>query len=161
MPGTNRISISFTDEDLKSIQDSVSVLELKLKPLLVKISANERRELPKMGDKTVSFVTKAAEYAENNPSLVPQFIDIGEMRKDISIISVLRTLTGPLNALSDMLNDTMLLAGSEAYSSALAFYGSVKYAARFNQPAAESIYNDLKQQFPRPAVIKEETNVSA
>ena len=55
-----------------------------------------------------------------------------------------------------MLNDTMLVAGSEAYISALAFYGSVKYAARLNQPGAEVIYSELKRQFPRNAAQKEE-----
>lgn len=161
MTGTNQVSIGNIEDDLKVIQDAMSVLEQKLKPLLVKISASERQELPKMGAKTLSFVIKATEYAENNPSLVPQFIDLKEVRKDISAVSTLRMLAGPLQSLSDMLNDTMLLAGSEAYSAALAFYGSVKYAARLNQPAAEVIYNDLKSQFPRSSGKKEEIEKAA
>ena len=37
----------------------------------------------------------------------------------------------------------------KAYISALAFYGSVKYVARLNQPAAEVDFSELKRQFPR------------
>ncbi len=161
MTGTNQVSIEIIEDDLKTIQGAINILEQKLKPLLVKISASERQELPKMGAKTLSFVIKATEYAENNPSLVPQFIDLKEVRKDITAVSTLRMLAGPLDTLSDMLNDTMLLAGSEAYSAILAFYGSVKYAARLNQPAAEVIFNDLKRQFPRVSNNKEETEKEA
>jgi hypothetical protein len=149
MNSENRVSVVFSDEDVKAIQDAVNILNQKLLPFLIKVGPEERRMIPKMGDKTVSFVTKAAEYASSNPALVPQFIDVEEIKKDVSLVSVLRTIAGPLDTISDLLNDTMLVAGSEAYCSALAFYSSVKFAARMNQPGAEVIFNELKQQFPR------------
>ena len=156
MNGENRVSIELSDEDVKTVRDALSVLSQKLTPVLIKVSAEERRMIPKMGDKTVSFVTKVSEFATDNPALVPQYIDMSEMKKDIAVISVLRSIAGPLDTLCDLLNDTMLVAGSEAYISALAFYGSVKSATRLNEPGAEVIFNELKQQFPRTPASKEE-----
>jgi hypothetical protein len=66
MSGENRVSIVLSDEDVKTIRDAVNVLNQKLTPVLLKISADERRIIPKMGDKTVSFVTKATDFASNN-----------------------------------------------------------------------------------------------
>jgi hypothetical protein len=161
MNSENRVSIVFSDDDVKDIQMAVDILNKKLLPRLIKIDANERRMLPKMGDKTVAFVTKANEFAINNPSLVPQFIDVNETEKDINLVKVLRTIAGPIDTISDMLNDTMLVAGSEAYCSTLAFYSSVKFASRMNQPGAEIIANELKRQFPKPANSKEPDNIAS
>lgn len=152
MVGENRVSITLSPETIQKVKEAVKVLEDNLQPLLVKISAAERRELPKMGDKTVAFVTKATEYAERNSNIVPAYIDVPELRKDIGTVESLRTIAGELEKLSDQLNDTMMLAGSEAYTAALAFYGAVKVAAKMNQPGAEVIYNELKQRFPKTSI---------
>lgn len=47
-----------------------------------------------------------------------------------------------------MLDDTMMLAGSEAYVAALAFYNAVKGVGRANVPGAALIYEDLRGRFP-------------
>jgi len=45
------------------------------------------------------------------------------------------------------LDDTITVAGSEAYIAALAFYKSVKVAATMNVPGAQEIYDDLSKRF--------------
>jgi hypothetical protein len=47
-----------------------------------------------------------------------------------------------------MLEDTAFLAGSEAYSASLAFYGAIKNAAKNKVPGATQAYEDLKARFP-------------
>ena len=47
------------------------------------------------------------------------------------------------------LDDTVMMSGSEAYMAALAYYHSVKQAAKMNVPNAKSIYEDLKQRFEK------------
>ena len=47
-----------------------------------------------------------------------------------------------------MMEDSMTQAGSEAYVAALAFYQSVKGAAKAKVPGADAIYNDLNSRFP-------------
>ena len=101
-----------------------------------------------MGDKTVAFVTKAAEHAAQNPSLVPPYVDLAELQKDLNAVEKLRAFYNPMAQMTKMLDDTMLLAGSEAYVAALAFYNAVKGAARANVPGAALIYEDLRERFP-------------
>lgn len=149
---TNRISLKLTDTDLQAIRSAVSVLQTQLLPHLVDLDADARRELPKMGDKTVAFVRKAYEYAATNPTLCPPFLDLAEFGVDLGAVDTLLGLLRPLSQVTDMLDDSTLLAGSEAYAAALSYYQSVKAAARSGVPGAETIAEDLSQRFPgRPS----------
>jgi len=59
----NRISLSLPEADMKAVREAVQVLQDKLLPHLITLAPEERRQLPKMGDKTVAFVLKAVNYA--------------------------------------------------------------------------------------------------
>jgi hypothetical protein len=47
-----------------------------------------------------------------------------------------------------MVEDTIMVAGSEAYHAALAVYHNVQTAAKQDIPGAKAIYEDLKNRFP-------------
>jgi hypothetical protein len=53
-----------------------------------------------------------------------------------------------LRQLTDTLDDTRLLAGSEACDAARAFYKYVKVAAAENLPGAKAVYAALRERFP-------------
>jgi hypothetical protein len=144
----NLVSLSISEGELAEIRKAIEVLQKNLLPYLLELTISEKESLAKMGDKTVAFVTKATEHAEAQPKLVPAFIDIAELRKDLEAIEILRPLFNSLNQLSKGLDDTMTVAGSEAYSAALAFYQSVKVGAKLNVSGAQEIYNDLQVRFP-------------
>ena len=58
-------------------------------------------------------------------------------------------LARPIEQLNRTLDDTIMLSGSEAYVAALAYYNSVKRAAKINVPGALTIHEDLKKRFDR------------
>jgi secreted Zn-dependent insulinase-like peptidase len=145
----NLVSLNITPADMQEIRSAITTLELKLLPYLLEISNQEKKELPKMKDKTVAFVTKATEHAEQNPQLVPPFISVEELRKDLEAVETLRKVLNPLEKICKSVDDTMLVAGSEAYKSALAFYNSVKAGQRLNASGAKEVYDDLKVQFEK------------
>jgi hypothetical protein len=100
-----------------------------------------------MGDKTIAFVQKSLEYAETNPALVPGYLDVPEARKDFALAQDLNTVLKQVSTLQRAIEDTAMVAGSEAYNAALVFYSSVKGASRVNVPGSEAVYNDLQQRF--------------
>ncbi|NJM16545.1 MAG: hypothetical protein HC896_15270 [Bacteroidales bacterium] len=51
------------------------------------------------------------------------------------------------NRLSEMISDTLLAAGTDAYTAALSIYSSAKMAAKENIPGIDTIVDDLKRQF--------------
>jgi len=54
-----------------------------------------------------------------------------------------------LARLTTEIDDTMTLAGSEAYSAALSIYKVLKNAASMGQPGAKEASIELKNRFPR------------
>lgn len=148
MSQTNQISTTIPAETMADIQAKLNALNASLADyLLFNLTASERMELTKMGDKTIAFVQKSLEYAENNPTLVPGYINVPEAKKDYQFSQELNSIWKQVSMLQRAIEDTMMVAGSEAYDAALVFYKSVKGASRVNVPGSEAVYNDLAQRF--------------
>ena len=147
MSQDNLVSISISAEDDQAITDALQVLQDKLQPYLIALTPDDRRKLPKMSNRTIPFVQKSLEYAETNTQFAPVFVDIPEMKKDVEAVNKLTQYFRIIDELHEHLDDTVMLAGSEAYVAALAFYNSVKLASKMKQQGAEPIYDDLKERF--------------
>lgn len=147
MAQDNQISALLTPAEYDAIRAAMDIIRQKL-PFLVNLTDAERQVYAKMGDKTVAFVTKALEYAKYNPHLVPPYLNVAEFAKDMELIVQLRNILRPLLSLTEGLDDTLMLAGSESYAAALTFYNSVKMASKMNIAGTTAIYNDLKVRFP-------------
>jgi len=154
MPQQNMFSLNISQQDIAEINKAIATLKAKLMPALKAVKSEEKSELPKMGDKTYSFVTKALEYCEANPELVPPFLDTDEFKRDLKSIEMLRSFYSPIEQVAEMLSDSMTLAGSDAYSAALMFYGSVKSAKKSNVAKAGTIFDDLSSKFPGKKAVK-------
>ena len=105
----------------------------------------------RMADKTVAFVTKTTDYATSNPSFVPSFVDLAELKQDTAGMAALTPLRQQCDQLALDLDSTVMIAGSEAYGNALTVYGNIKFLARNNQPGAQAAYDDLSVRFPGSA----------
>ena len=144
----NQVSVEIPEADLVAVKDAIQILNEKLLPHLKNLSAEDRREIPKMGDKTFVFVSKAHAHMISNPNLVPPYVEVEELKEDLEAVQTLKQVYGPLRQLADLLDDTMLLSGSEAYIGALAFYNYVKGAGKAGVPGTDMIYGDLQKRFP-------------
>jgi hypothetical protein len=147
MPQENKVSITLKLEDLKKVLDALNAANAVLKPYLIALTPAERQELPKMSDGTAPFVQKTLEYAQTNSGFVPAYIDVKELKTDFDAVEALAQIFRPVEQLYFNLSDTMTLSGSEAYVASLAFYNSVKQAAKINVPGAKAIAEDLKLRF--------------
>ena len=154
MPQQNQINLNIPETDMADIRASVDTLVARLLPHLHILTASDRLELPKMGDKTVSFVQKSLEYGQKNPELVPAYLSLELMDADLRAVQVLREILQHLSPLVSALEDSMTLAGSEAYQAALMFYRNLKMAQQARIPNAEAIYSDLAARFPGGARAK-------
>ncbi|MFW6100737.1 MAG: hypothetical protein ACOC90_05070, partial [Bacteroidota bacterium] len=80
--------------------------------------------------------------------LIPDFIDMEGFRTDLDSTVTLRELYRTFEDTAKMLNDSLMLAGSEALQAALAFYAYLKIASRSKVPGARSAYKELSEYFP-------------
>ena len=119
-----------------------------LKPYLLTLTSTERSDMPKMGDKSSAFVQMAFEYSKTNPEFAPRYMNLGDFEIDFvdsqNLISTLNTVT----QLTNGIDDTKMVAGSEAYQAALLYYNGVQKAVDMNIPGAKAVYEVLKSRFP-------------
>ena len=154
MSQPNQISVVLDDATLTEVKAAIGVLRTKLVPLLKTLTVQDRRELPKLGDKTTAFVQKSFDYTAVHPDLVPGYLDCDAFRIDLEALKVLQSLERELAPVNDALADSVMLAGSEAYQAALVFYNNVKTAKKVNIGSAASVYDDLSDRFPGAPVKK-------
>ncbi|GAT62971.1 hypothetical protein [Paludibacter jiangxiensis] len=151
MAQENMISAEITAPTLTTVKTKTEEIRTLLANVLTtNLTAEERQNRLKMGEKTVAFVAKALEFATNNPTLVPSYLNLAEAKKDYALVTATMSVLQGLTTLQRGLEDTQMVAGSEAYDAALIFYSSIKNACHSNVPGAQAIYDELKKQFPRP-----------
>lgn len=143
----NQISAAISDQTLAQIETKISEIRQLLSPYLVNLTSEERTKLPKMSDKSVSFVSKVMEYIKTNPDLIPPMMDKEEMEKDFKLNQSLQPVFKILKQLSENVGETLMLTGHEAYVQALLYYATVKMAAKTGSPDAKTIQEDLGKRF--------------
>jgi hypothetical protein len=101
----------------------------------------------KMGDKSIAFVQKASAYADQYTDQLPGFVQLPELKKDLETVTVLNEYCQELSLINRMMEDTIMLAGSEALEASLVVYTSIKIAAKNNVGGAQEAFNDMKARF--------------
>jgi hypothetical protein len=144
----NRVSAALSQEDQDALLNAVATIRQKL-PFLLGLSPDERRTLPRLGDKSRAFVTKALEVATQNPDFLPRSFDIDEMRQDVRLFDAMYPLLLSLTQLQELLDDTTTVVGSEAYAAALLVYGYAKTSGR--NTGLDAAVDDMSQRFARKA----------
>ncbi|MEQ9553231.1 MAG: hypothetical protein RIM23_26865 [Coleofasciculus sp. G3-WIS-01] len=140
------ISATLTPEQREAVMQAVATIKTNL-TFLVDLSPEERKSLPKMGDKSRAFVTKALEVATQNPDFLPRSFDIEEFRKDVQLSETLYPLLLAIAQLHELLDDTYLAVGSEAYTAALQVYNYAK--ASGNVGGLDTLIEEMGQRFAR------------
>jgi hypothetical protein len=144
----NKISIEIPAAEYQAIMEHLNNAQAALSKYVIALTPAQRMGLPKLGDKTLAFVNKTAEYANSQSKFVPSYLDKAEWDKDIKAFGQLTNLLALSNQITSTIADTAMLAGSEAYVNSLSFYNNVKQANKMNEPSAKPIYEDLSQRFP-------------
>jgi len=126
---SNLISTSMSQKEIDEILAAIERIN-KLLPHLITLSNEEKASLPKVSFSNIDFVNEVLDMAEDNPEQVPESINIPEIRKDIELIESITKILRPLKQLEKKLEDSALLAGSEAYIPSLAIFNSVRMRNR-------------------------------
>ncbi len=142
----NRVSATLAAADKQAVIDAIGVIRKNM-PFLIDLSADERRDLAKMGDKSEAFVSKVLEVVEQNPALVPAAYNAPEFRRDWDLFKELQTLTVPLSQLAELVDDTMTELSAELYAAALVGYALFQATAPTS--GLDVVLDDLAQRFAR------------
>ncbi len=144
----NKISATLSDEDAATVVAAINTIKQKL-PFLIDLSPEERRSLPKMGDKSRGFVRAALTVAQQNPDILPRLFDVDEFARDVALEEKLARISGSFSKLAELLDDTLVAVGSDAYVAALTTYQCARIAGK--GAGLDGQLDALGQRFARKA----------
>lgn len=144
----NRISASVDDETIGDIQAGLSSIRERL-PFLLNFLEDNRPYLLEINEHLLPFMERSLEDAHQHPNLVPPFLDLEELARDLQLYRQLLRLLEPIQEMTSMLHDTAMAAGSDAFETALVFYKRVRMGAQLGDKEAEKVleeYNEMLAQ---------------
>jgi hypothetical protein len=153
---SNRVSEVIPEAVITEVTNKLNECRIALAPYLLGLTEQERQDLFKMGNKTIATVQKVQSYVQTNPDFIPSYMQTNEFEKDVAVASVLTPLHNVALQLASDMDDTRMLAGSEALAEALIYYGSVREASSRGIAQAKPIYDDLVQRFVKKRKKKDE-----
>ena len=142
----NRLNITATTEQITAVKAALQTITTNL-PFLLGLTIDERVALPAINVNNKAFTEDAINAGVNNSSLIPSYVSVATMQNDMMLFSQLDEIIILTKQLLEKLEDTQLLAGSEAYTSALTLYKLFGAAADAGVPGADAITAQLKQRF--------------
>ncbi|MBW4582590.1 MAG: hypothetical protein KME42_23720 [Tildeniella nuda ZEHNDER 1965/U140] len=142
----NRVSATLSASDKTTVVEAIETLKTAM-PFLTSFTADERKALPKTGDRSRGFILNALEVAQRHNDCLPRSFDIEEMQKDVQLMEDLHPILMAITQLQSVVNDTYTAANCEAYTAALKVYDCAK--AHKDMPGMETVVEQLKQQFAR------------
>lgn len=142
----NRVSAELSEADRQAVLAAIETIRQKL-PFLIDLSPEQRRSLPKMGDKSRAFVGKALAVAQNNSNFLPRSFSVEEMARDVGLTEALQPIMVSLTRLQEQVQDTYIEVGSEAYTAALVVYQYGRTSG--DGESLETLLDDMSQRFAR------------
>jgi len=147
---TNNLNTSVNIEELaREVRKLVWNLEKNLKPLLIALSPQLKKELANVLDQSLEFISTVVENTKAYREFIPVDMEVGELWMNFNVTTTLRGLNKQIIHLSRLLNDTVILCTSEALQEAMRYFNNVEKLAANNDRDAQKIYHTLKTIFER------------
>jgi hypothetical protein len=140
------VSATLSSEDVAAVKAAVETIHQKL-PILRGLDPEARRSLPRMGDKSRTFVRKCLEVGNQNPGLLPRAFDLNEFARDVALDEAMLPVAETIRKLSEMIEDTQTAVRSDAYAAALTVYSALKQGGKGQ--GLDGALDDLGRRFMR------------
>ena len=143
------LSAELADADVQAIKSSLAAIRKKL-PFLITLAPDERKQLFKMGDKSLAFVENSLLAAKNNPDVLPASFEVAEYEKDVRLAVSLSEVATAIAQLASDVDDTRMAVSSEAIGASTDVYNYVKTAAK-PTPGLKPVAEQLSARFTKTA----------
>lgn len=142
----NRLNITATPAQITAVKGALQTILTNL-PFLIGLTTEERTVLPAIDVNNKVFTEDAIMAGVNNAAILPSYISVPNMQTDITLFGQLDEVIILLKQVLEKLEDTQLLAGSEAYSAALMLYKLFGAAADSGVAGADAVVSQLRARF--------------
>jgi hypothetical protein len=143
---SNRINASLAPAAITNIKTAIATIKTNL-PFLLGLTPEERIALPKINVANRVFVADALNAVINNASMLPAYFVAADLKNDYDLYVALDEINLLFSQLAEQINDTQMLAGSEAFVSALSAYRLFAAAAAGGVQGADAVNDMLAERF--------------
>lgn len=143
---SNYISAELTAENQAKALELLGQLKALL-PFGIKLTTDQKKVMAKVDDARLPFVEKAFQFGKQEARIVPPFTVLDEYSRDLELYRALGPIENEIHSLAEMISDTRMAAGADAFQSALSIYNSSKGAAKNNIPGTQTIVDELGKLF--------------
>ena len=151
----NRLNTTLTSQQVDEVKTAIQIIYSNM-PFLLGLTVGERIALPKINVANKAFAEDAINAITNNAEMLPGYLKVANMQTDLQLFTQLDELSGLVRQLLEKIEDTQILAGSEAYVSALVGYKLFGAAASAGIAGSDAVYDSLKARFASASVPKKE-----
>lgn len=145
MANDNQVSAVLTDQNVTDILGHITAIE-GLLPFLISRAVGDNNVM--LGDKSVAFDEKCANYMASNPEFIPGYVDPAEVLKDRALRAQFAKFLPQLQLLASKGGATNDVIGNEMMMADLAYYNSTGDAAKRGKTSARDIHADLSTRYP-------------
>jgi hypothetical protein len=150
MPYTNLTGI-IPDPIFSVIMADLNNARTALLPYLVNLTPDDIKDMYKMGDKRLSLANEAITLSENNPTLVPNYVNLPAAQEDFHAAQQQAQIEALLVPLVLSVKHTKMARGSEVLTNYVkAFKKNVDGAAEQNVPGAAGVKAMLDVHYDLP-----------
>ncbi len=142
----NLLNQILTDEQIIQIRNAYAAANQAI-PFAIGLNTEQRQTIPKIATGNLNFVIDCKNSMLDNANILPAYMTVDNLNMDITLYQQLDPLVQLAAQNFERLRDTQMLAGSEAYIAALAYYRMVEAAAKAGLPGMDTVYNQLKERF--------------
>ncbi len=142
----NRIDTVMTPAQVTDVKNAITAINTVIS-FSVSLNTDERASLPKISVANKSFTEDAINAIANNGALFPAYLNVAQMQNDLELYRQLDELSTMLRQTLERIEDTRILAGSDAYVAALSVYKLVGAAASAGVQGTDTIYEQLRERF--------------
>lgn len=121
----NLVSATLAAETKAEILAKLAEIRAKL-DFLVTLEPDQMKGLFKASNGYTPFIEKAYSISKAHPEILPGFLSVEELGKDVALIESLRPIQSMVNELAKGIQDTMVAANSDALGQCLEIYTAVK-----------------------------------
>jgi hypothetical protein len=143
----NILDGTITAEEVTDIDAAIATLEARL-TILVGLTAKERLSNQGMGPQNEGFASRALIAGQQHSGLMPRELDLAAIQRDKALREVLLPRFERLRQLTNKMEHTIHLAGSEYFKGALAIYGALKLFGR--AAGLDDLIAELGRRFAKP-----------
>jgi hypothetical protein len=111
------------------------------------LTAKEHRRLHGAGMKSLGFITKTFEIANDNPNFAPHYLDVTLLNGKMRNLKNIMALKDVLAQFAAVVETAYLINSNDCYHDALEYYDSLKEAMNMKVDAAETPFKILQPFF--------------